>query len=60
METLVGRGCRRAGRRALTDQRRLATWLMPTDAFQRQAPRIMGGGWRSHVMRALEADLATS
>ena len=32
----------------------------PDDPFQRQALRIMGGGWRSHVMRALEADLAAS
>ncbi|BCY11628.1 SRPBCC domain-containing protein [Actinoplanes sp. L3-i22] len=30
----------------------------PGDPFQRQALRIMGGGWRSHVMRALEAELA--
>jgi uncharacterized protein YndB with AHSA1/START domain len=32
----------------------------PDDPLQRQALRIMGGGWRSHIMRALEADLAAS
>lgn len=31
----------------------------PDDPYQRQAWTIMGRGWRSHVMRALEADLAT-
>lgn len=32
----------------------------PDDPWQRQAMRVMGGGWRSHVMRALEAELATT
>ena len=32
----------------------------PDDPWQQQALRIMGGGWRSHVMRALEAELAAS
>ncbi|MEV6344326.1 SRPBCC domain-containing protein [Actinoplanes sp. NPDC051851] len=30
----------------------------PDDPLQRQALRIMGGGWRSHIMRALETSLA--
>ena len=30
----------------------------PDDPLQRRASTIMGGGWRSHVMRALEAELA--
>jgi uncharacterized protein YndB with AHSA1/START domain len=30
----------------------------PDDPLQRQAFAIMGGGWRSHIMRALEAELA--
>lgn len=29
----------------------------PDDPLQRQAQTIMGGGWRSHIMRALEAEL---
>ncbi|MGW1885759.1 SRPBCC family protein [Streptomyces sp. NPDC001970] len=29
----------------------------PDDPAQRMAHKIMGGGWRSHVMRALEATL---
>ncbi len=32
----------------------------PDDPLQRRAQQIMGGGWRSHIMRALEADLAAS
>lgn len=32
----------------------------PDDPAQQTALRIMGGGWRSHVMRALEACLADS
>ncbi|GIE87819.1 SRPBCC family protein [Actinoplanes regularis] len=32
----------------------------PEDPLQRRAQQIMGGGWRSHIMRALEADLAAS
>ncbi|HEX8344623.1 MAG TPA: SRPBCC domain-containing protein [Actinoplanes sp.] len=31
----------------------------PDDPFQRQALTIMGRGWRSHVLRALDADLTT-
>ena len=30
----------------------------PDDPLQRRALTIMGGGWRSHIMRALEAELA--
>jgi uncharacterized protein YndB with AHSA1/START domain len=30
----------------------------PDDPFQQRALTIMGGGWRSHIMRALEAELA--
>jgi uncharacterized protein YndB with AHSA1/START domain len=29
----------------------------PEDPLQRQALRIMGGGWRSHLWRRLEAEL---
>ncbi len=29
----------------------------PEDPFQRRALKIMGGGWRSHVMRAIEAEI---
>ena len=31
----------------------------PDDPYQRQALKIMGRGWRSHVLRALDADLTT-
>ncbi|MEV6631827.1 SRPBCC domain-containing protein [Actinoplanes sp. NPDC051470] len=30
----------------------------PDDPFQQQAMQIMGGGWRTKIMRALEAELA--
>jgi uncharacterized protein YndB with AHSA1/START domain len=30
----------------------------PNDPLQQSALTIMGGGWRSHVMRKLEAELA--
>ncbi|MFI1756914.1 SRPBCC domain-containing protein [Streptomyces sp. NPDC020571] len=46
--------------RALTEPDLVARWMMPGDGFdpddpaQRTAHRIMGGGWRSHVIAALE------
>ena len=32
----------------------------PDDPWQQQALRVLGAGWRSHVIRALEAELAAS
>jgi uncharacterized protein YndB with AHSA1/START domain len=32
----------------------------PDDPFQQRALKIMGGGWRSHIFRALERELAGS
>ncbi|GAB3274115.1 SRPBCC family protein [Kineosporia babensis] len=32
----------------------------PDDPLQQKALKIMGGGWRSHILRALEAELQAS